>query len=154
VTAEPGTDVAVDGVLIGTTPFRPVPLALGAHTVELAHPSLGTAIRQVTISSGAMAELRLERSHAPVLPPSPTTTSPRQATGSLVLVVTPWAKVSLDGREVGTTPFGSSLKLPAGRHAVRLDHPAYHPLHREITITAGETTRLEVDLGWEGFKKE
>ena len=49
----------------------------------------------------------------------------------LVLLIRPWAKVEVDGREVGVTPI-EPLALAAGDHQVRLINP---DLGKDITRT-------------------
>jgi serine/threonine-protein kinase len=72
--------------------------------------------------------------------------------GLLQLLVVPWAEVFVDQRSVGTTPI-KPLSLPEGSYALRFVHPDYHPLQKQVTIRAGETVKLEVDLKQEGFPK-
>jgi serine/threonine-protein kinase len=73
-------------------------------------------------------------------PPRPTVT----AKGELVLLIRPWAKVEVDGREVGITPLNEPLMLAAGDHTVRLTNPE---LQKDITktvhITASEREVLK-----------
>jgi serine/threonine protein kinase len=63
----------------------------------------------------------------PPPPPKPTIT----AKGELVLLIRPWAKVEVDGREVGVTPL-DPIALAAGDHQVRLVNP---DLGKDITKT-------------------
>jgi serine/threonine protein kinase len=65
--------------------------------------------------------------------------------GALLVVVRPWADVSVDGVPVGQTPLGA-VPLDAGPHQVLLAHPDYQPYPRRVTIRSGETLRLVVDL--------
>jgi hypothetical protein len=53
---------------------------------------------------------------------------------------------------VGTTPF-RPIELPAGEHTVVFSHPDYKSFQRKITVAAGQTTRLEIDLSYEAFPK-
>jgi len=95
-----------------------------------------------------------EAAAATPAPPSTVEATPPAVaeTGFLTVAVTPWATVSVDGKEVGTTPL-ETLELAAGTHEVGMAHPSYHALYREVTIRSGETTALQVDLAWEGFRK-
>jgi hypothetical protein len=86
---------------------------------------------------------------APVGEPPPA----EPETGLLRVVVSPWARVRVDGEEVGTTPFGHPIELTAGAHVVSLTHPDYYTLKRRVTIDPGGSTELRLDLEWEGFKK-
>jgi len=45
------------------------------------------------------------------------------------------------------------ITLSAGVHTVELRHPDYRPFRRKITIRAGETTKLVVDLILDGIPK-
>ncbi len=62
----------------------------------------------------------------------------------LFLDTTPWAHVTLAGVDLGTTPLGKSLKLPAGRHVFMLRNPAYPPI--QTTVDLLENTRLQLSL--------
>jgi serine/threonine-protein kinase len=66
--------------------------------------------------------------------------------GRLQIGVRPWAVVRIDDRPVGETPM-APLELSPGTHVARLEHPDYEPLVRKVTVRAGETVRLQVDLG-------
>ncbi|HTO98014.1 MAG TPA: serine/threonine-protein kinase [Myxococcales bacterium] len=54
------------------------------------------------------------------------------AKGELVLLIRPWAKVEVDGRDVGVTPLNEPLMLAAGDHVVRLVN---RDLGKDITRT-------------------
>jgi serine/threonine-protein kinase len=117
-----------------------------------------------------------ERPAAPATTPAPTPTQPSQAPapqpaapsqpavvtpapfrapeadGALLVVARPWADVSVDGVPRGQTPLGR-IPLPPGPHAVLLTHPDYQPYPRRVTIHAGETARLTVDLAADGVRR-
>ena len=80
--------------------------------------------------------------------PSPTPV----ADGALLVVVRPWADVSVDGVPRGQTPLGR-IPLPPGPHAVLLTHPDYQPYPRRVTVRPGETLRLTVDLATDGVRR-
>jgi len=94
---------------------------------------------------------------SPEVPPPPATTAPTPepvspATGFLQVGVTPWADVAIDGVIVGQTPM-PRVPLSAGAHDVLLSHPDFQPYPRRVTIRAGETFRLVVDLRSEGIRR-
>jgi serine/threonine-protein kinase len=74
-------------------------------------------------------------------------------TGTLQLLIVPWAEVEVDGMKVGISPPLKPLSLSAGVHAIRLTHPDYLPFPRKVSIRPGETTKLQVDLTKEAFPK-
>lgn len=89
--------------------------------------------------------------------PAPTSSpaaspQPPAADGALLVVVRPWADVSVDGIPRGQTPLGR-IALPPGPHQVLLTHPDYQPYPRRITIRPGETLRLVVDLRTDGVRR-
>ena len=87
--------------------------------------------------------------------PAPHAAGPGESlrpTGQLHLQVVPPAQVELDGTLLGSPP-GGPLTLAPGEHRIRLLHPDYKPLLRKLTIRAGETLRLDVDLTQEAFPK-
>jgi serine/threonine-protein kinase len=72
--------------------------------------------------------------------------------GALLVLVTPWADVSVDGEPRGQTPL-ARIPLGPGPHDVRLTHPDYAPFPRRVVIRSGETFRLVVDLPTEGVRR-
>jgi serine/threonine-protein kinase len=87
-------------------------------------------------------------------PPSTTLPSPAPpaGTGFLQVGVTPWADIAIDGVIVGQTPM-PRLPLSAGTHEVLLSHPDFQPYPRRVTIRAGETLRLIVDLRSDAIRR-
>jgi serine/threonine-protein kinase len=72
--------------------------------------------------------------------PAPTVT----AKGELELRIRPWAKVEVDGREIGVTPLDAPLLLSAGDHQVRLVNPDLgKDITRTVHITASEKEVLK-----------
>jgi serine/threonine-protein kinase len=65
---------------------------------------------------------------------------------SLRVVVDPWATVSIDGQEIGTTPIGRPIPLSAGTHYVQLEHPRASIERRTVHLSVGETILLDVKM--------
>ncbi|PYQ38214.1 MAG: hypothetical protein DMF77_24670 [Acidobacteria bacterium] len=59
IVARPWAEVSVDGSPVGTTPFRPLKLAAGPHTVIFTHPDYKPFRRQVTVRSGETGRLEV-----------------------------------------------------------------------------------------------
>jgi serine/threonine-protein kinase len=55
--------------------------------------------------------------------------------GRVVITVHPWAAVAVDGRPVGETP--QDLRLPAGPHRLRAQHPALGAAELEVVVEPG-----------------
>jgi eukaryotic-like serine/threonine-protein kinase len=74
-------------------------------------------------------------------PPKPAPPPPPQ-TGKLVLAVSPWGEVYVDGRLRGTTPPLAEVELPPGRHRVEIRNSAQLPYHTFVELQAGDTQRI------------
>jgi hypothetical protein len=83
-------------------------------------------------------------------PPAPPAVD--EAPGRLQIGVRPWAAIQIDGRSMGETPV-APLDLAPGVHTARLEHPDFQPLVRKVTVVAGETVRLQVDLAQDGVAR-
>jgi serine/threonine-protein kinase len=85
-------------------------------------------------------------------PPEATTKTTRptivrpQGKGTLFLNTRPWSKVTIDGRDHGTTPL-IDVELPAGSHAVRLTDADGVAHSRRVKIVADQATKVFYDLG-------
>jgi serine/threonine-protein kinase len=90
-----------------------------------------------------------------VVTPAPAPTpavSPSPVLGWLLVLMKPWADVTVDGRTLGSTPL-ERIPLSPGSHAVILTHPLYQPFTRRVEIRAGETTTIQLDLATVGKRR-
>ncbi|MDQ3037437.1 MAG: PEGA domain-containing protein, partial [Myxococcota bacterium] len=79
-------------------------------------------------------------------PAATTSAASDETTGFLSLVTSPWTMVTLDGRELGTTPLVRT-RLPVGRHVLRLvNSEAGISEQYEVEIRPGETTSRRLGL--------
>jgi len=67
---------------------------------------------------------------------------PARASGDGILSVNamPWGTVSVNGHAVGDTP--QEMRLPAGRHRVRIDRKGQRAVDEVVTVRAGARTKL------------
>jgi serine/threonine-protein kinase len=98
------------------------------------------------VATTALPTIPMVRNTSTPAPP------PAATTGELLVIVTPWANVSLDGAELGATPVRTSLE--PGKHDLVLTHPEYLPVRRKVTVTPGKTARVEVDLSQDAVRKQ
>lgn len=68
-------------------------------------------------------------------------------TGALLLAVSPWGEVEVDGRPSGTTPPLTRLTLPAGTHSVTLRNADFPPYTVQIQISADKAVTLRHRFG-------
>ncbi|MDX2055691.1 MAG: serine/threonine-protein kinase [Polyangiaceae bacterium] len=114
----------------------------------LTRPLLGLLVASVLVVLGGASFARLSAA----VDDSPL----RKAEGQLSLapanaahlrvVATPWATISVDGVNVGTTPLGAAIPLSGGVHYVRLEHPKAPVEHRSVRLAPGENVLLDVDM--------
>src|SRR5690606_3202891 len=87
----------------------------------------------------------VEEPSAPAAQDVQDVSSEAPAPGSLAVAAVPWARVFVDGEDVGETPV-EALSLPPGRHEVRLENPEF-PAHAiTVDVAPGEAERLAVSL--------
>jgi serine/threonine-protein kinase len=72
--------------------------------------------------------------------------TPAQDAAELRVVAHPWAHVFVDGQQRETTPFARPIRLNPGTHYVRLEHPGAVAERRTLSLAAGESVLLEVDM--------
>ena len=60
----------------------------------------------------------------------------------------------MDGKPYGSTPLPEAISLRAGAHLVRVQHPGFEVWERQVTIRAGESQKLLVDLTTQGVRKK
>jgi serine/threonine-protein kinase len=66
--------------------------------------------------------------------------SPASGEGLLGVNATPWGRVRVNGHLAGDTPL--EVRLPAGRHRVRIERNGRPPVEAVVTVRAGARTRL------------
>ncbi len=65
--------------------------------------------------------------------------------GTIVLLVKPWGTVSIDGIPAGATPM-EPLQLTTGKHTLRVTHPQFTTVQRDVHVTKDRQDTLSIDL--------
>lgn len=80
-------------------------------------------------------------------PPKGLAPSPSAGDGYAILKSTPpFARIFVDGKEAGTTPLKTPLRLTAGNHELILEREGCRPLHASFAIGSGDTVGLRYTL--------
>jgi len=117
------------GNLLGTTSTPKLMLTAGHHDLVLRNTTLGFESKMpVEIQTGKTLM-------SPITVPN----------GSLSVNALPWATVSLDGKEIGTTPI-ANLDVPLGTHDLTFHHPQLGDRKQSIVVTAKAPVRVVQDL--------
>jgi predicted Ser/Thr protein kinase len=56
----------------------------------------------------------------------------------------PWARITIDSKDYGVTPFSKPIELAEGTHTVRFDHAWYAPVDKDIEIAGGSADTAPV----------
>lgn len=99
----------------------------------------------IVVGGGLIQALSSEQDTAPARGSQRLELVPSQL-AHLRVVADPWARVSVDGQYVDTTPFAWAIPLRAGTHYVRLEHPAAPIERRTIELVPGESVLLDVEM--------
>jgi serine/threonine protein kinase len=99
-----------------------------------AKPALSESARDSLQVNRQPQSLRLsDRQQRHTLPVSPTNTAD---SARVRFTCTPWAKVYLDGRAIGETPFAQVVSVSSGKHSVTFSNPSFDPIVRLIEARA------------------
>jgi serine/threonine-protein kinase len=138
----PGQTIAAAAPLARTPPSRHEATQPSPSSPAVPSPAAGQANQ--TSSSGTDRGTRLAAEAGGA--------NAEENSGLLQIVARPWADIAVDGAQVGTTPF-RALKVTPGKHVVVFTHPDYKPFQRQVLVQSGKTSRIEVDLSWEAFRR-
>jgi serine/threonine protein kinase len=144
-----GAGVSLDGRSVGTTPLTLRDVAVGTHVLRVTHQGYIAAEQRVRISAAQPAQ-SIEVELAAARPERPAAQAPAVApvpkAGSLIVDSRPsGARVLIDGRLVGTTPFLLD-EVSVGDHAVRLELDGFAPWSTSAHVSGGERTRVSGSL--------
>jgi hypothetical protein len=139
VTAGAGAAVTSPAPAPAPPPAAP-PAAEVVPVVAAAHPlpdQLPGAGGEEAADDGAAGRRPIEAVHGLNALPVP----PR-ASGDGILSVNaiPWGTVKVDGHAVGDTP--QEMRLPAGRHRIRIERKGHRTVDEVVTVRAGARTKL------------
>lgn len=126
-----GAEIYIDGERKGSGSWSGR-LNKGSYNIECRKANHKAAFETITVEEGKDAQYTLQQ--------------PTPIVGSLLLMSTPLsAKITIDGKEHGTTPCNID-ELLIGSHKVTLSKDGYESLTLDITINEGETTEENVTL--------
>ena len=115
--------------LLGTSRTDRIMVAAGRHDVVVSNEALGySSTQSIQVAPGQVVRIR-----------------PDWPMGTIAINATPWANVTLDGKELGETPVGNT-SVPIGTHEVIFRHPQLGEQRFTATVTANTPARLSVDM--------
>lgn len=130
-TTPEGVLIIIDGDSVGTTPYDPIRLLPGVHTVNLSHPQYHTVDTLVTIDTAQTVALELPLA---------------AITGQLAIGSTPeGAQVFIDGDSLGTTPIDWTAIIIGG-HLFTLEKPGYIRFDTTLTVIEDSVETIAIAL--------
>ncbi|MBU0692443.1 PEGA domain-containing protein, partial [bacterium] len=121
----------INGQRIGTTPLKSVlRLAAGEHEFTFQNPAFPVIMNKRTIADSTSNIHFLLTDFV----------------ADIELRVIPWGEIYIDDEHRGTSPLADPVYLLPGSHKLYVTHPALAPLTDSITVFAGETIQLMIDL--------
>ncbi len=134
ILTEPNASVFINGERLGAANEEgragPFEIRAGGALLRVSSPKIGfERQREISIESGQRYEVEVQA---------------RQ--GWLRLAIAPWARVRIDGKEIGLTPL-PKIPLYEGVHSVELVNPDINRRHRStVRILPGKQADLKLDL--------
>jgi serine/threonine protein kinase len=132
ILCDPWADVYVDGFLLGKTPFESIEIEPGEHRLVFRHPEFEPIFRDINAESGQNIQMRINF---------------WETVGRIIILVTPWAEVYIDGNFVDVTPLQEPLIVPLGKHTVTLRNPGAEPWEEQFIFNRADppcTLRVEL----------
>ncbi|MFO1396912.1 MAG: serine/threonine-protein kinase [Burkholderiales bacterium] len=117
----------------GTVAAADRPPAAAAMKAETAAPVAAPAGAHGT-ASGATPPATPDAAAKPAAPAKPP--------GRILLAVTPWGEVLVDGRKRGLAPPLSELRVPPGKHTVEVRNSTFPPYTETVDVPPGGDVRI------------
>lgn len=65
-----------------------------------------------------------------------------QAKATVMLAISPWGEVFVDGKRLGVSPPLSMLKLEPGKHKVEIRNQAFAPYRDTVNLEPGQSRKI------------
>jgi serine/threonine-protein kinase len=65
-----------------------------------------------------------------------------QEKATVMLAISPWGEVYVDGKRVGISPPLSTLQLEAGKHEVEIRNLAFAPYRDTVNLKPGQSLKI------------
>lgn len=110
------------------------PVAASAASASTPPPPAEAAERQAPVDAWkALPTISLPVPASPKKPP----------TALVLLAVSPWGEVFVDGKSMGVSPPLRELELPQGKHRIVVRNSDFKPYDEEIELGSNETMRIK-----------
>ena len=77
------------------------------------------------------------------LPAPPAAAAKKGPTALVLLAISPWGEVFVDGKSMGVSPPLTELELPQGKHRIVVRNSDFKPFDEEIDLGSNQTLRIK-----------
>lgn len=131
VECQPWGKLYIDGQEYGDSPFKPIKLGTGLHSVKLVHPDYPVYFKDVNIEEGRMTNLRVILNNE---------------VSFLDIKVFPWGNIYVDGEFKGQHPIPGVIRLLPGRHRITVKRTDFNDIDTTVNFTRKDTVRLKLSF--------
>jgi len=64
-------------------------------------------------------------------------------TAVVLLAISPWGEVFVDGKPAGISPPMSELELPVGKHRIEVRNSSFKPYQEDVDLSSNQTTKIK-----------
>jgi hypothetical protein len=119
--------------------------SLAGPTNMQARHAVRTRVVAHAVTLGMLA-LMLGLIHVAPLGATPETQTviQKEGVGFVRVHAYPWARVSIDGKAYGATPFAEPIELGEGKHTIEFVHDWYEPVEVQVEVAAGASSMAQL----------
>ncbi len=139
---------APDAQVLGVTP-RTSPQSAGSPSKEVAAflppPGVSSAPDEhagESVPAKASGVSSAPDEHATESVPPQASEAQEQEEATVMLAISPWGEVYVDGKRVGVSPPLSTLQLEAGKHEVEIRNLAFAPYRDTVNLKPGQSLKI------------
>lgn len=134
-------EVQEPAITVPAAPAAAETVAAVEHPVQAAAATPAPAPTAVAATSTAPRTETPPASAMASAEPTPTTKVPPKPVGDVgrvVLRISPWGRISVNGSSMGTAPPLTHVELPEGSHRIEVNNPAAAPVVKTVQVKKGE----------------
>jgi serine/threonine-protein kinase len=134
------------------SPSAPAPAPVAEASQPAATPAIKSVVEPAVkpeatsvVETAATPAVRPAVAPAPVVAVRESRPRPQpagQAKATLMVAVSPWGEVYVDGRSIGVSPPLTAVEIVAGRHEVEIRNQVFAPYRETVNLKSGQTIKI------------
>ncbi len=128
IACTPWAKIYIDNEYAGTTPIAgSIKVPKGRHAIMFSNPNFAPIVKELEVQSKLLSTVEVNF---------------LKTSGYIFVSVEPWAEIYVDDQYRDTTPLSKPIVVSAGTRKLRIHNPAYKDIVRNLTVSPGDTVRL------------